>query len=153
MSTLTDAVIARYSTERLSQLTQKDNRSPTTVNTTVLGLAAADAVAEFQTRAGVTFDDTNAQHIRLCCGGTVAFLVSYKGQDPDAWKLVKDFQRDCDALRMTGANKRIQPITTRDLGPSPDIDGAGRPRRPEFDRPRFDRLNVNPPHGGTGRGS
>lgn len=144
MSVLTDAVTARYATERLAQLTNKDSRSATTVNTTVLGLAADDAAAEFAIRSGETFDETLAAHIRLASELVIAFLIQYKGAE-NAWQVMKDAQRACDVYRSTRQNKRIAPVTDRSVGPTPDLNADGTARRPEFDRTRFSRLDVSPP--------
>jgi hypothetical protein len=145
MSTLTTAVEARYSTERLAQLTNKDSRAATTVNATVLATAAADATVEFAIQTGETLDDTDAFHIRLATELVVAFLIQYKGQD-NSWQIMKDAQRSCTTYRLTRANARIQPLTDRTLGPTQDVNADGTPRRPEFDRARFNRLDVAPPN-------
>ena len=144
MSTLTDAVKARNETARLAQLTQKDTRSTTTIDDTVLATAAADATAEFEIKSGRTFDDTNAQHIRLVCPGVVAFLVSYKGQEASA-PLLDAFARRCEDFRAVDVNRRITPQTNILRGPTTDVDADGTGRRPEFDRSRFRDLDVSVP--------
>ncbi len=63
------------------------------------------------------------------------------------------FEKDCADYRSIGPNKRITPVTDRSVGPSPDVDGTGAGRRPEFDRPRFDRMNVLVPPGNNDTGN
>lgn len=144
MSTLTDAVKARHQTNRLAQLTQKDTRATTAIDDTVLALAAADATAEFEIKSGRTFDDTNAQHIRLVVPGVLAFLMSYNGQDV-ASQLLNSYAKRCEEFRETDVNRRITPQTNILRGPTTDVDADGTGRRPEFDRSRFRDLDVAVP--------
>lgn len=155
MSTLTDAVVARVPNARLVQLTNKDSRSASTVNTTVLGIAADDAVAEFETKAGRTFDDTDAKHIRIVWTGVIAFLIAYKGQEGEVTgaEALNRYAKRCEEFRAQDVNKRVQPVGSRTLGPSPDVEADGSARRPEFDRPRFDDLDVSPPSGNAQSGA
>lgn len=155
MSTLTDAVVARVPNARLVQLTNKDSRSASTVNTTVLGIAADDAVAEFETKAGRTFDDTDAHHIRIVWTGVIAFLIAYKGQEGEVTgaEALNRYAKRCEDFRGQDVNKRVQPVGSRTLGPSPDVEADGSARRPEFDRPRFDDLDVSPPSGNAQSGA
>jgi len=155
VSTLTDAVVARVPNARLVQLTNKDSRSASTVNTTVLGIAADDAVAEFETKAGRTFDDTDAKHIRIVWTGVIAFLIAYKGQEGEVTgaEALNRYAKRCEDFRGQDVNKRVQPAGSRTLGPSPDVEADGSARRPEFDRPRFDDLDVSPPSGNAQSGA
>lgn len=155
MSALTDAVVARVPNARLVQLTNKDSRSANTVNTTVLGLAADDATAEFEIKASRTFDDTNAKHLRIVVGGVIAFLISYKGQEGEVngSAALNAYAKRCEDFRGQDVNKRVQPVGSRTLGPSPDVEADGSARRPEFDRPRFDDLDVSPPSGNAQSGA
>lgn len=147
MSVLGDAVTARDTANRLVNLTNA-NTAPgaTSVNATVLAAAVADTVAEFAIKAGETFDEANAVHLRLAIPGVWAFLASYKGQEGGNPQM-DAFVRSCADYRATRSNKRITPITDRTLGPSADANADGTPRRPEFDRPRFGLLDVEPPPG------
>jgi len=145
MSTLGDAVTARDTANRLVALTNS-TESPTTVNTTTLGLAVTDITARFGRLAGVTFDATDAQHLEVGIQGVWAILASWKGQEGGQGQLDR-FDRACEDYRAKGPNKRIQPRADRTLGPSPDVNADGTARRPEFDRSRFDRLDIVPPPG------
>lgn len=147
MSVLGDAVTARDTAGRLVQLTNS-GRSATTTDATVLAAAVSDTTAEFATKAGETFDSSNAQHIQICVPGVWAILGLWKGQEGGqaAWDR---FAKACEDYRATRGNKRISPRTNRTRGPSEDVDGDGSPRRPEFDRSRFERLEVEPPPSGT----
>lgn len=155
MSVLGDAVTARDTAGRLINLTNaatSSGRAATTVNDTVLQAAVADASAKFARIAGVTFDATNALHLSIAVPGVWAYLHLWKGQD-GAQAEMDRFEKDCADYRAIGPNKRITPVTDRSVGPSPDIDGSGAGRRPEFDRPRFDRFNVLVPPGNNDAGS
>lgn len=148
MSVLTAAVQARVPADRLVQLTNKNDRTATTIDTTILATAADDAVAEFEIKAGRTFDDTDARHIRLVVPGVVAFLRSYNHQEAaDAAQAINSFAKRCEEFRKTDVNARVLATGTRGVGPSPDVDAEGAERRPEFDAPRFVDLDVNPPRG------
>ena len=147
MSVLGDAVTARDTAGRLVNLTNaatSAGRAATNVDTTVLAAAVADATADFATKAGETLDATNAQHLAIAVPGVWAYLTLWKGQE-GAQAQMDRFQKSCEDYRMTRANKRITPITDRGVGPSPDVDGDGQGRRPEFDAPRFSRSQINPP--------
>lgn len=147
MSVLGDAVTARDTAGRLVNLTNaatSAGRAATTVNATVLAAAVADAVAEFGTKAGETFDENDAQHIQIAVPGVWAFLALWKGQDA-AQAQMDRFVRSCEDYRATRSNKRITPVGTRDVGPSDDVDSTGAGRRPEFDSPRFGKFNIAPP--------
>jgi hypothetical protein len=60
---LQTVVEARVATTRLVSLTNPGVTAPTTVDTTKLGHACADAAAEFEVHTGVAFDETDARHI------------------------------------------------------------------------------------------
>lgn len=153
MSVLATAVEARVPTQRLVQLTNKNSRAATTIDSTTLEAAVDDTSAEFGIRAGETFDSANATHVRLAVPGVVAFLCLWNGQE-DGQKQIDRFTRMCEDYRATRSNKRITPITDRTVGPSPDVSSDGTGRRPEFDAPRFSRLDVAAPRDtGTGIGS
>lgn len=144
MSTLATAVQARVPTDRLIQLTRKNSVGSTTVDSTVLEYAVTDAAAQFLISAGVTFDDTNAEHIMLGVQGVMALLSMWNGQEAgekDRFRFVQALER----YRAVHANARITPVGTRTTGPSDDVDSTGQERRPEFDRTRFDRLDVVAP--------
>ncbi len=152
MSVLGDAVTARDTAGRLvglTNVTTNTGRAATTVNATTLAAAVADVTAEFATKAGETFDEANAQHIQICVPGVWAILGLWKGQEGGqaAWDR---FATACEDYRATRGNKRIRPLTNRALGPTEDLDSDGSARRPEFDRTRFGRLDVEPPPSGDG---
>lgn len=144
MSTLTTAVQARVATQRLVELTNKNSRSATTVDAAVLALAETDTTAEFATYSGETYDSTIAQHVRICTMGMIAMLRSWAGQDGSETAL-QQFRDDSERYAKTRNRARILPVTDRDLGPTTDLEADGTPRRPEFDRTRFERLDVAPP--------
>ena len=144
MSTLGTAVQNRVSTARLIQLTNLNSDAATTVDTATLELAVTDMESEFQTIAMEELDDTDARHVALGIAGVIAFLVNWKGQDADE-KGMKAWRSRVADYAKTASRQRVSPLSSRTLGPSPDTDGSGRARRPEFDRSRFAEQHLEPP--------
>ena len=141
MSLLGDAVTARDTAGRLVNLTNASSssgRAATTVNDTVLQAAVADASAEFKTKAGVTFDGTDAQHLQIAVPGVWAFLALWKGQEGAKDQMAK-FVESCEDFRATGANSRIVPAAANVR----NADGSQ--REPYFDDSRFRDLSPVPP--------
>ena len=139
MSTLGDAVTARYNNDELVSLTRSGaNTSETTINTTRLELAVDDVSAAFLTPHGITFDSTDAQHLEIAVEGVILRLKLYgKGMDRQVradWKLWK--KEDLDRLAMYEQRRRIQPKTS-----SPTI--ANTPER--LDQTRFDDMVPDRP--------
>ena len=93
---LLDEVQSRYSTEILKQLTNPDDTSATSINTTILGVAAADTVAAFERLALATYDNDNAVHIEVCAQGVVAKLKVFS--DPNNKEDWEKFETDCVGL-------------------------------------------------------
>lgn len=117
---LIDEVQARYSMERLLELTNPDARTATTVNTTRLAYAVADAEAEFASTVGTAFDSSDAQHVALGCQGVLVYLMQYQGLVGDEYgKLRTDWKDQLQRLRKTsGANAWAAPQTTSNLNPT-----------------------------------
>jgi hypothetical protein len=61
--TLATVVTARVSAQRLVNLTNPDLPAPTTLDSTRLAAACADAAAEFEVYTGDVFDEADARHI------------------------------------------------------------------------------------------
>lgn len=130
-------VVARYSTEKLRALTNPDNRSATSVNTTVGDLAVEDTMADFLTHAEIAFDETDARHIAAGVRGVIAHLMSYGAANSEgADAALRRFHDRLEKIRNTGPRGRLSPATQSELEPSDEFAGAG-PHRPDFDRDRF----------------
>lgn len=145
MSTLATAVQARIPETRLIQLTNINDDTATTVNTTILELAVDDTEADFKTYAMLDFDGTDARHIRLGIDGVLAFLEANRGQDADQQRLAAWRDR-CAEFARTTSRKRISPLVPAGLPPRSFPNN-----RPVFDPPRFaDNQPALPPDGGPG---
>ena len=144
MSVLTTAVSARFRTQLLVQLTNQNDPTATSANSTVLGAAATDAAADFLTYTGTTYDETNAQHVRIAVLGVIAVLFQWAGQEGMDSRL-KAFRTACDEYARTNARARVTPLSDKELGPTPFTDGAGNALRPTFDRTRNRGFDVGSP--------
>ena len=131
MSTLGDAVQARIPVKRLAQLTNINSDSASTTNTTTLELAVTDTEADFKTYAMVTFDSTDARHIRLGIDGVIAWLEANMGQDAEQ-KRLQAWRDRCEEFAKTTSRARVSPVVAPGLPPVPMPNA-----RPTFDPTRF----------------
>lgn len=141
--TLRTKVVARYSAQRLLNLTNPDNPGATTLDSDRLDAACDDATADFATHAMLAFDETVPQHVSVAVRRVVALLLDR--QMNGANDEMEASQKALENLAGVTSRKRIVAQCDRSLGPSPDVDAAGNPRRPEFDAPRFERFDMLPP--------
>jgi len=139
MSTLGDAVTARYNNDELVSLTRSGaNTSETTVNTVRLELAVDDVTGAFLTPHGITLDATDPQHLEVGVEGVVLRLKVYgKAMDRQVradWKLWK--KEDLDRLALYEQRRRIQPRTSSDpIATTPE----------RLDQTRFDDMVPDRP--------
>jgi len=75
---LIDEVKARYATQKLVELTQRDSTSATTIDDTVLGYAITDISATFEVEAGVAYDNSDARHVAVATAGVIVLLQLWK---------------------------------------------------------------------------
>jgi hypothetical protein len=142
MSTLATAVQARIPATRLVQLTNINDDSATTTNTTILEYAVDDTTADFKTYAMVVFDSSDARHIRLGIDGVLAFLEANRGQDADQKRLAAWRDR-CAEFAKTTSRARVSPLVAPGLPPVSTPNA-----RPTFDPTRFaDGQPAFPPSG------
>lgn len=137
----------RYSTQYLIELTNPQNRNATTINTTLLNNAGTDIEALFEVYAGVTFDDTDPQHIATGVEGVVAFLMRRTGQSA-AETRIEAWISSTRALGEIEGRNRVTPDSTTLFQPSRDDRLATTPR-PAFDDRNFDAFLPNPARGGA----
>lgn len=141
---LVSQVTARYSAAALLQLTNPDLPSATSVDTARLGYAADDVAAEFEVRAGVEYDDTNAKHVAVCVEGVVAFLTWRMGTKGGA-DLVEAWRKRADVFGRTMGRDAIMPGTNSLLQPT--VPGAnGVTVRPPFDDTKLGGVLLAAPH-------
>lgn len=143
MATLTSEFIARYSTQRVKELTNPDAQGETSYNATRLAKAATDAELEFETVVGVDLDTDNGNHVRVACMVMETVLLEWgAGRTSEA----KDARTRSDAAlasiaKVLGRN-RILPKSSSTLTPSSDGSGIV---RPAFDPRRLESIQLNPP--------
>lgn len=144
---LTDRVTARLSAQRLIELTNPDVPGATAEDTVRLDLAATDTQADFETYAGVVYDDADARHVSVGVDGVIYRLTAAAGLV--APEIEKRWLDRLAALRLvTGAN-RITPVTTSSLTASREST-AGGAVRPDFDPDNLGDLQLRPPGGREG---
>tara|TARA_R110000824_G_scaffold26620_2_gene91277 strand:+ start:275 stop:736 length:462 start_codon:yes stop_codon:yes gene_type:complete len=143
--TLSSEVQLRISSKKLIELTNQDNLSATTLNTTVLNAAIADSKAEITDETNLVFDDTKAQHIRVGVIGVQAYLQSYTNSQTTAYEsLRREFERAMVKLgKNLGAEKRLSPSSNNTTTPSTPLVGM----RPEQDRTRWEAIVPRMPGG------
>ena len=140
---LADDVQNRVSANLLRELTNQGDTSATTVNTTVLGYAAADAAGEFLVETGLTLDTSKAQHVAAGVIGVLYYLYSYSGiETSTATKQREQWYRWLSKIDSTeGGGRRLLPSTTSKLSPTEEREGA----RPDFERSRFSEYTLTMP--------
>ena len=143
--TLQTNVTTRISAALLIELTNQGDRTATTINTTVLDAAVADAQAEFLDEVGLAYDDTVAQHVRAGVMGVQYYLQSYLAIESEAFGRLRDrWQRTLGQLgRSLGANRRIMPQTSAVTLPSTPVNNA----LPTQDKTRWRDYVPNMPGG------
>ena len=130
--TLVAAVTTRIPNSRLVQLTNQGDRSASTVDSTILAAAAADAEAEFYQLVGVLFDSTVPAHLTSGVWGCLYYLESYAaGETAATESLRKRWQMGCTRLaKSLGADRPLIPQTLSPL----EYDEDATTRRPDNDR-------------------
>lgn len=78
---LSSAVEARYGAKYLYNMTNPDDSTATTVNSTIMDAASADVIGAFQMETGVAFAADNSTHMYIAIEGVAARLESYKSRD------------------------------------------------------------------------
>ena len=136
--TLATEVTDRYGDQYMVNLTNPQGPGFTTVDTTRLGLAAADVTAEFLMITATTLDLTDALHVAVAVEGVVALLLHRTGNPGgagearwEAWR-ARLFQ----VAKVTGRD-RVAPTTTDQA----DRVGAGQ----IFTRDRSRDARMRPP--------
>lgn len=152
---LSDRVTARYSNTRLVSLTNPDtSAATTTVDSTRLAAACADAETEFRLVCGVAYDDTDETHYPAAVLAVEWKLLCYGGAQDAATKTVEDrFLAAAERLALTrGGRARITPQTSSPLTPSDEAPN-GVEVRPDFDRRNLGATTLRPPRAPFRRGS
>lgn len=129
---LIDEYRLRYSTEIRTQVSNPQDSTPTTPDTSKEGYAADDVEGEFL-KHGIEIDVTDKRHVTTGVRGIYARLLVYTGQAGGSaeWD---DFMRDLERLSKTTSRDRILPTSDSLLTASDDVPGA----LPAADRKQFD---------------
>lgn len=131
---LIDEVTAYYTTQRLVEWTNPDDRSASTIHPTNLQDACDDTEAWFETFAGTVYDNTNRKHLLLARKGVKLQLyerASKGGQKHD--DDMREWETSVMKLAETDARNRILP-STDGYSEVTDDDNA---KKPFFDRSKF----------------
>jgi len=137
---LVDQVTSRYPASRLVQLTRQGSQSSTTVDTTVLGLAADDVEADFPIVCAVEYDNADPRHVAVAVEGVIAKLAIRTEAAGDFANALHDrYLKRLAALAKVTGRDRVTPRTKSVLTPTPERDGT-ETVRPDTDRPNFDDL-------------
>ena len=136
---LIDDIKARYSDQRLTNLTNPGVKGATSVNDPTLNLAITDVTSDFSL-SGILLDDSNADHVRVAFLGVLHVLRTYGGISDDEGQ--KRYKERLNELKAVSVRQRIAPTTKSVLDPSAEQTG-NRPPRPRFDQKVFDGLRPN----------
>ncbi len=138
-------VTNRFSNDLLVKLTNVDDATLTTVNTTFLGRVCDDVeLGEFETHMNEAFDLTNRKHIIFACLLVKLKCIEYGASaDETAEKLRTRVEKLGKAMREIGARDRISPQTSSPYTPS-EPSGPD-PIRPDFDDQFFERFTPEAP--------
>jgi len=144
---LASAFIARYSEQRVLNLTQADAAGETAYSSTKLATACTDAEGEFVTLVGVDFDDTDNRHLRVAVQLVEAILLEYgAASQEEADRARTRAEKAAVALRKTTSRSRMLPETDSPFTPTTTPSGT----RPRVDREDFGTSIPNPPTGTSG---
>lgn len=150
MGALATAWQARLSTQQQIALTNADNESATSVNSTILTNAETDASNYFFFKTGLAFDSTNSEHITVAVPSITYFLYSYRGI-PNSGPVENAKKAADEALnafaRTRGSLAWANPQTNSTLVPS-DENSCGTNLRPYFDNENWP-LTPPPSVGGS----
>ena len=147
MAALSTEITNRYSTQYLVNLTNPDDASATTINTTTRDAAISDTEADFAIEVGLEYQGAagDTTHIVIGVEGVIVHLLERTGRGEKTTR--ERYDRYIERLR--SLRSRILPGTTSKVIPTPE---RGNPVRPIFDSPRFDGVNPDAPHGATSIG-
>lgn len=122
----------RISTQLRTNLSNPQDSTSTTPDTTQEGYAAADVEGEFKKR-GITPDSTLDTHVSTAISGIMARLMMFTGQ-PGGKEDWEAFKEDVRFLAETTSRDRISPSTDSLLSPTQDDANT----LPAFDRRQFE---------------
>lgn len=148
---LADEVTARYSDQELIELTNPEDGTATTINTTLLGYAVTDVQAEFEIRQIGEYDASDAKHVTVAVEGVLARLKTFArtgkvgGSGNDEWEWW--IENRCKALAKVAGMKKVTAQTSTETTQSSELPDGVTTVRPWADSVRFRHRQVLPPFG------
>ena len=140
MATLEDDTTARYSTQRIAELTNPQDPEPTTADAAKLALAATDVKADFEIEAGVLYDEADSRHVVV---GTQGVIIKLRLRTDQAGAT-----EEADHTKWIGRLKALARVTSRDrIAPRLKKQDPVRDKEPVFEDKRFNMLIPNSPSG------
>lgn len=136
---------ARHSTQQRTEWSNPQNSSATSPNTTLEGLAATDASADFQVLCGISYDDTVAIHVAAAVPLVIGRLKLYNGQSTDE-QYEKIMNRMEKWYRLVLGRNRITPQSDSTLSPTTETSGG----KPFADLGIWTKAIPGAPGGGGG---
>lgn len=113
---LSSNVQGRYQTRRLVALTNPEDRTGTTIDTTRLAYACTDAEAEFQRRTATEYDDTVPAHVDVCVELVVLKLMERGGGSIEATERQRQrVEQQFDSLARVTGRDRPEPTSSGGL--------------------------------------
>lgn len=144
--TLLAATKLRINAELLTDLTNQAKRGTGLSEVDdIINAAIADAQEEFLDETSLTFDETNAGHIRVGVQGVLCYLHIYANKNTEKVNRLETRWRQMltQISRTRGGERRILPSTTTTSTPSEPEPG----RLPEQDPVRWSNYVLDPPIG------
>ncbi len=133
-------VTNRYSSTLLIPLTNANDKSATTVDTTVLGYAVDDVGGDFEIVLGRAYEDAESRDVSVAVEGVVAKLMMRTGNNA---QISKDLH-DQYLQRLRQLRKKLIPKSSNLRTPTSDLRGKGS-RKPTFDELLFDNVVPEQP--------
>ncbi len=140
MSALADEYIAIYGSDRIINISNPSSPESATQDTTRIEKAALAAIKDFETIVGISFDETDQEHLTICVDGVDAWLDFRTPSIKGGKQARKDYREELEAVRLRKSAHAIAPKTNSNYVPSTHPTG-----RPPLDSVSFDRLRMNPP--------
>lgn len=146
---LASEVQTRISDQRLTEITNTDNRDATTPNVSRLDAASDDIEnAWFPRFTGIAYDNTELGHIAVAVDGVEALLIRRNGQTSSR-EIWDNWAVTAESWGKIQGRKRVVPVTSSKMIPSKDDRLTSTPR-PAFDDRRWDGYIADAPSGGVG---
>jgi hypothetical protein len=143
---LTDEVQNRLSSQLLINITNPQNSTADSIDTTRLSNAVSDVEADFKIECGVAYDNDDETHVTVAVQGVYAKLLIRSAQvDAVSYAFHDKYIERLRALKLIAGRDRIVPDTDSLLTATEDTSGD----IPAMDRKNFRGFIPRSPHGGS----